>query len=93
MLEDLWLQRLNTAKLRLDFARNYVKEVQRDYPAGDAVPSSDHHCAHQTAPRAENMALSKYNQLLGIVGNLMLRGILPDEAAWLKATNGSGEPE
>ena len=31
-LEVTWLQRLKDAKLRLDFARNYLKDVVQDFP-------------------------------------------------------------
>ena len=50
------------AKLRLDFARNYMAEVQRDFPSGD-IPESRYHFAHRKALRAENFAFAEYNDL------------------------------
>jgi hypothetical protein len=47
-LEELWQLRLSNAKLRLEFARNYVLEVQRDRraevtpPRTAATPISRH---------------------------------------------------
>ncbi len=75
---------MKDAKLRLDFARNYMAEVQRDLPAGD-IPESDHQFAHQKALRAESLALQEYKRVLRIVTDLTVNGIIPDEGEWLKA--------
>lgn len=83
-LEELWLNRLNDAKLRVDFARNYVIEVEHDFLAPD-LPGADGNVAYGRARRAENLALSEYNHILGIVGALVLRGVIPDETDWLKS--------
>lgn len=83
-LEDLWRQRLNDAKLRLDFALNYMQEVQRDYPADD-IPDGEYHFSHQQALHGENLARAQYNRILHIYTDLIARGIIPDEDEWLKS--------
>ena len=57
-VEDL-RNRLRDAKLRLDFARSYLKEVQADSIAGP-----DGHFAYHYAIRAETEALRSYARLL-----------------------------
>ncbi len=79
-LEDLWRERLNTAKLRLDFARQYMKEVQRDRNSGD-IPGPDGNFAYQKALRAENTALAEYNRVLRVFTKLVVDGKIPDERA------------
>jgi len=64
-LENPWRQRVNNAKLRLEFARNYMDEVKQDFPCED-IPASDHHFAHQQALTAENWALKEYHRALRI---------------------------
>ena len=81
-LEELWLARLRDAKLAVDFARSYFKEVQKDYPS---LPPSDGQYALQHAVRAENFALQEYNRVLGIYTNLM-KGIMPTEDEPLRAS-------
>ena len=83
-LEDLWRQRLNDAKLRVDFARNFVLEVERDFPSSE-IPSSDGLFAHEKAIRAENDALAEYLRVRRIYDDLILNRTIPDEAEWLKA--------
>jgi hypothetical protein len=51
--------RLKDAKLRLDFARNYLKEVQADSMGGP-----DGHFAYHYAIRAETEALREYARIL-----------------------------
>jgi hypothetical protein len=80
-LEELWRLRLQDAKLRLDFARHYAKEVQRDFPRGGTV-SPDGQFAHQKAFRAENFALAHYRRVLGIYTDLVVGGQIPDEDEW-----------
>ena len=95
VLEELWRSRLNDAKLRLDFARNYVADVQRDHPSGD-IPESDYHFADQKALRSENLALEEYNRVLRIYPDLVVNGTIPEEADWQRrqaaGANGGGEP-
>lgn len=78
-LEDLWWRRLNDAKLRVDFARNHMNEVHRDYPSG---PESDHVFARQQALREENFARAEYNRILGIYTDLTVHGKVPSEDDW-----------
>lgn len=51
--------RLKDAKLRLDFARNYLKEMQ-----ADPVGGPDGHFAYHFAIRAEAEALRDYARIL-----------------------------
>ena len=78
-LENLWRERLNDAKLRLDFARNFVKELQRDHLAG-GVPPPDGEFAFRKALTAENRALAEYNRVLHIFSDLVVRRQLPNES-------------
>lgn len=82
-LENLWRTRLRDAALRLEFARNFLKEVQQDFPSCD-LPSADGRFAFQQALRAENNALAEYNRLLRIFTDLIVDGTIPDENDWLK---------
>lgn len=77
-LEELWRERLKDAKLRLEFAYNYVKEVQKDLEAG-GVPAPDGNFAFARAIKAENFALAEYNRVLRIFGDLLVQGKIPDE--------------
>lgn len=92
VLEALWRSRLSDAKLRLDFARHYMREVQREYPASD-IPVPDHSFAFKKALKAENYALTEYERLLRIYTALTVDGVTPDEGDWLKAQakNARGE--
>lgn len=80
-LEDLWRQRLNDAKLRLDFARNYLSELRRDYPSDD-IPAGEYHFSHQQALRGENFALKEYRRVLRILTDLTVHGKVPNEDDW-----------
>ena len=82
-LENLWRLRLNDAKIRLDFARTYVKEVQADLQSG-TVPEPDGSFGFQKALRAENFALADYGRVLGIFTDLVVRGKVPDANDWLR---------
>ena len=52
---DLLWTRLEDAKLRLDVAHSYVKEIRQDQ-----LPSPDHDYAHRLALDAEALALKNY---------------------------------
>ena len=84
-LEDRWRQRLKDAALRVDFARNYVKEVQRDFPA-DTLPSTDGRYL-QRALHAQTLALKEYQRVLRIYTDLVVHGKIPDEAHWPRAAS------
>ena len=79
-LEEHWRSRHSNAKLRLDFARNYLDEVQRDFPIDGTSP--DGHYALQGALRAENAALVEFHCLLCIYTDLVMDGKEPDEKKW-----------
>jgi hypothetical protein len=81
-LEDRWRKRVTDAKLRLDLARNYVKEVQRDLPRDD-IPAPDGDYAYRKALHAENSALAEYKRVLRIFTDLTVNGKIPDEDDWL----------
>ena len=77
-LEARWRQRLDVARLRLQFAHTYVKEVQRDLQQG-SVPSADGNVALERAQRSENVAVVEYNRVLGIFTDLVVAGKIPDK--------------
>lgn len=83
VLEDLWRERLSDARLRLDFARNYLGEVGHD-PLGDS-PAPDGHFAFQRAIKAERFALPEYIRILRLFSDLVMNGIVPDEDAFRRA--------
>ena len=75
-LEELWRKHVADAKLRLDFARNYVAEVSLDFP----IPSSsDGTVALRHAMRAEMLALQEYNRVLRIYERLVVDGVVSNE--------------
>ena len=58
--------RLQDSKLRLDFARSYLKEVQ-----ADAIGGPDGHIAYHYAIRAETEALRDYARILRELHHLL----------------------
>lgn len=84
-VEELWRKRLNTAKLRLEFARNYVAELQRDLQTG-ALPSPDGGFAYQQALRAENNALAEFRRVLKIFTDLTVDGKIPEDNQYRSAS-------
>jgi len=98
-LEALWRSRVTDAKLRLEFARLFLKEVQTDL-AANVVPMADGQFAFRQALRAENAALAEYNRVLRIYTDLTMNGTVPDEDAWhgrkaasSKATDDEAPPD
>ena len=83
-LKAVWFQRLTDTKLRLEFARAYLKEVMADSPVRQ-IDNSDGHYAYQKAIRSESSALREYARVLRIFTELTVHGVIPDEAAWLKS--------
>ena len=84
-LETLWHKRLKDAQLQLDFARTYLKEVERDLKSG-CLPSPDGDLAHRNALHAENLALQKVARLRKIFKDLVACGKVPDEQFRRRAT-------
>ena|SRR5579859_5666214 len=78
-LQNLWASRLRDARLRVEFAANYLKEVQGDIET-DAVSMADGNFAFERAVCAENSALAEYNRVLRIYTDLRVNGIIPDES-------------
>jgi hypothetical protein len=83
-LEELWRQRVADAKLRVDFARSYVREVVSDFPPRE-ISNADGLFAYQRAVQAENSALRDYARVSRIYQDLTVKGVIPDEAEWLKS--------
>ena len=77
-LTELWRSRLRDAKLKVDFARGYKKEVEQDFPSG-TISTPDGNFEHYQALRAENLALAEYHRVLRIYEQLVLRGEVPGE--------------
>lgn len=78
-LEAVWRSRVQNAKMRLDFARNYLKEIQRDLRKG-MISSSDGHFALQQALRSERNALAEYARVLRCFTDLVVHGKTAEEA-------------
>lgn len=78
-LEALWRSRLNDARLRVEFARNFVKEIQSDF--GERT-SPDGTYALERALRAERRARREYERIQAILVELVMDGRLPDDDAW-----------
>ena len=92
-LEELWRQRRDDAKLRLDFARNFLTEVLKDSPPG-VIQTSDGTFAYRQAVKAESSALREYARVLRIYHDLVVNGIIPDETTWREGrAAGAGEPK
>ena|SRR5215469_6366541 len=83
-LEEIWHKRVKDARLRLDRAMNDVMQVQRDFPAA-VIPPPDSNFALRKARHAESTALTEYGHVLRIYTDLIVHGIIPNEAEWLKA--------
>jgi hypothetical protein len=69
------------AKLRLDFARNYVQQVHCDLRSPD-IPAVDGDFAARRAIKLESAALREYARILRIFTDLVVKGVVPDEADW-----------
>jgi hypothetical protein len=80
-LEELWRSRLNEARLRVELARNFLHEVQRDFQDG-TVPQPDGNFAYQRALKAENTALAEYSRILRVYHDLTMAGKIPEESDW-----------
>ncbi len=89
-LEALWRRRLNDARMRLSFARNYANEVQQDFSTGYTSEPQEHY-ALEKALRAEMAALSEYARILAIFSDLMLHGKIPPDDGRQHKTAGEGE--
>ncbi|GEM_PF-3406307 len=68
-----WRERIQSAKQRLDFARAFVEEVERDMEAG-AVGRDHGDEAYSRALNAELLAIQEYAKLLEAFKNLVLQG-------------------
>ena len=80
-LEELWRGRLNEARLRVELARNFMREIQQDFKNG-TMPQPDGNVAFQRAVRAENSALAEYSRVLRVFHDLTVNGKIPDENDW-----------
>jgi hypothetical protein len=78
VLEKRWHQRVEEAKLRLDSARQYTTEVERNFPIGE-VPPPDGNFVRRRALQAENVALGDFHRVLRIYTELVVNGKVPDE--------------
>jgi len=77
-LHEQWRKRVADAKLRLEFARIYLAEIQRDFTAGSA-PSPDGRFAYQKALHAEQVALAEYMRVLRLLTVFVVEGKVPEE--------------
>ena len=74
-LEEMWRCRVENAGLRLDFARIFVEEIEKDF--ADAVPPAEGTFPY--ALRAQNVAAVEYGRLLRIYVEFVVNGKPPDE--------------
>ena len=77
-LKEKWLQRLNDAKLRLEFARSFVREVTEDCASG-AIVAPDSGLAYRQALSAKRAAVDEFARIAEIVKNLLVHNTIPDE--------------
>src|SRR5215831_16527523 len=91
-LEKLCRTRLDEVKLRVELARNFLREIHEDTKNG-TLPRPDGEFAYRRAVRAENLALAEYTRILRIFHNLTVNGKVPDGTDWPRprtaATNGA----
>jgi hypothetical protein len=80
-LAELWRRRVEETGLRLDFARNFLEEVQRDV-AAHAVPAADGTLSYQRALCAQNVAAVEFGRVLRIYADLVVNGKPPAEGKW-----------
>lgn len=77
-LDMLW-RRLEDAKLQLDLAHNYVREITEDLKDG-VVSEPDGNLAYRHALRAEDLAAQNYLNILNRYKATVLAGQPPDGA-------------
>lgn len=84
-LLSLWKTRLEDARLRYDFARNYVEELRKQCTYNTADPGErralleelEESPAYQTALQGENVALGYYRYTLRVFTALTIDHKLP----------------
>jgi hypothetical protein len=77
-LEREWRDRLENSRIRLDFARNYVHEIESDLRSGAKV-RADCEEEYRRALRAKLVAAEEYFKVLKMFTNLVVDGISPVE--------------
>jgi hypothetical protein len=77
-LRNKWRRRFTDAKLRLDFARAFVKDSLEDCESG-TIPSSDAVRAYRRALNRERDALAEFDRIAEVLKNLILHHTVPDE--------------
>ena len=77
-LRAKWRRRFTDAKLRLDFARAFVKEFWEDCQSG-TIPASDAVRAYAWALCRERDARAEFDRVVEILENLILYNTVPDE--------------
>ena len=70
-LEELWHNRLNEARFRLDLAHNYAINLRASFPA---ILTSVERFAVAEAIRAESVALTEHSRILRIYADLVIDG-------------------
>jgi len=76
-LKEMWRDRLKTAKLRLEFAASFRKEVEQDCRSG-TVATPDGDFALRKALVAESVAREEYVTVLDMFAKLGIEGEGPD---------------
>ena len=77
-LRDKWRRRFKEAKLRLDFARAFVKDLSEGCQLG-VIPASDAVSTYRRALGREREALVEFDRIAEILEDLIICGTIPDE--------------
>ena len=89
-LERHWRKRVRDARIRLQFARSYLKELQQDLKSG-AIPPPDGDFVYRRAIQADREALDDYARLLRIFTDLVVYGKPPIEKQKPSSGSEAGE--
>lgn len=81
--KELWRLRLKNAKLRLEFARAYVLEIQKEVKPG-FISNPGGGFAYQQALLAEGNASAEFRRVLQVFRDLTVAGNIPDESPYRK---------
>jgi len=76
LLQELWRQRLEFARLQLEAAKDHVEAAKEFH---SQAPSPDEARAFRRALQAERWALVRYRRALRIFTDLVVDGKIPDE--------------
>ena len=79
-LKTQWKKTLCEAERELATARDEVAKLEEELRV-ESMPSPDIHYAYQRSLQAQNRALEKYAQVLTVVTDLVLDGVIPEKGS------------